>query len=160
MKWPVFGPPEKKPRPKLMAEILRDTKNYVSLPRQVRHAIERDRRMTPDEARDVEQQALEELREVRKSTNGMEALVAGSKEEMKQLYSQLKILRFSLKQVERAYLYHYFRCDIGQRMLAKVQKVAPGVSSKKPIIRKDDLEERIAQLSLKDQETVNKLLGR
>ena len=161
MRWPVFNyHPPPKPRPRTMAERLRDTEHHVKLPRHVHHALERDRRISFDEVRDVELAAAHELRGASaRGTADLEALVSGSQEEMKMLYKQLSLTKNILKKLERSYLYHYHRRDIGQRMLTEVKKIKPGVSGRKPTNNLKDLKERIAQLNPEEQAIAKRLLN-
>jgi hypothetical protein len=116
--------------------------------------------MSLDDARDSEATAVEELRQASgRGTADLEALVAGSKEEMKMLFKQLELTRNILKKLERSYLYHYYRHDIGQRMLTKVKMIKPGVSGKRPSTNLKALEERIAQLDPEEQAIAKRLLN-
>lgn len=160
MRWPVFDNSNHKPRLKTMAERLREAEKVVRLPRQVHHAIERERRISLDDVRDMESTASKELRQSReRGTADLEALVAGSKEEMKMLFKQLVLTRGILKKLERSYLYHYYRHDVGQRMLTKIRKIKLGVSGKRPSTNLKALEERIAQLNPEEQAIAKRLLN-
>lgn len=161
MRWPVFEQfPTPKPRPKTMAERLKEAEHHVKLPRQVHHAIERDRRISFDEVRDVELAAAQELVGARgRGTADLEALVAGSQEEMKMLYKQLSLSRNILKKLERSYLYHYHRNDIGQRMLAEVQVIKPGVSGRPAKDTLKHIKLEIDKLNPEEQAIAKRLLN-
>ncbi|MCK5186577.1 MAG: hypothetical protein KAR43_05530 [Deltaproteobacteria bacterium] len=134
----------------------------VKLPRSVRHVIEKQsQNITFEESRIAHIAALKELRTVQgdNGISGVEALVSGSREEMKVLYEQLVTIRHTVKKLENAYLYHYWRMVSGERTLAKVTKVAPNVSGKERRQQpKDRIKEGISKLSPDKQAEANRLL--
>jgi hypothetical protein len=138
------------------------TSHTPKLPRSVRHIIEKQSQsITFEESRMAQISALKELR-VAQDDGGVpaiEALVAGSRDEMKVLYKQLVAIRGTTKRLETAYLYHYWRAVSGERSLAKVTKVAENVSGKeRRLDSKDQIKEGISKLSPEKQAEANRLL--
>ena len=157
MRWPIFSSPPPQPRPRTLAERFKDAAPMVKLPRQVHHAIERDRRISFEESRFTQSVAYKEVKD--KGSNDLEALIAGSSQEMKTLHKQLTEVRSVTKKLEMSYLFHYHRQRLARRSLAKITKVMPGTSGRKESV-KATITRNMENLSDEEKKIAEKLLGK
>ena len=96
----------------------------LTLPRSVRHSISRDGTWSlPDhDANLLEQEVKKELRcpKIHDSKMELEAIMAQSKEAMKDLEPQLRKLRELQSKLEIAFLFHWHRQRQADKLLAKL----------------------------------------
>jgi len=131
-------------REKTLLEWARDLPNYLSLPRSVKHSMGRSNTWSLEEhgASMLEAEVKKELRcpKVCDSKVELEAIMAQSKEAMKDLEPQLRKLRELQSKLEVAFLFHWHRRRQADKLLAKLNGKLRVIKLKKGGGRQQDPE--------------------